>query len=188
MTNTLQQTRPSAASPSPASDRAKEWAAKAVHHITLESGMEVDVRLPDLAILIEGDALPERLRTVAAQIWSEGAAQLVSGGGEDGSPPGLDLENVKALSGLRRALAAMCLVDPALSADELLSSGIPAEDIDLLAAIAMRERDTDARGVKLGVMPLSRFDTFREEHGCPEDCPSCQAVTGRFSTRRPDAV
>lgn len=188
MTNTLSQTRPTAASPSPVSERAKEWAAKAVHHITLESGMEVDVRLPDLAILIEGDALPERLRAVAAEIWSEGAAHILGDKNEDGTKPGLDLDNVKALSALRRHLAAMCLVEPPLSADELLSSGIPSEDIDLLAAIAMRERDTDARGVKLGVMPLSRFDTFREVHGCDASCEACQAVSGSFSTRRGNVV
>lgn len=187
MTNTLSQTRPTAASPSPVSERAKEWAAKAVHPITLESGMEVDVRLPDLAILIEGDALPERLRTVAAELWQTGAPALMGDQDETGKAK-LDMEMVKGLAQLRRHLAAMCLVDPALSADELLSSGIPAEDIDLLASIAMRERDTDARGVKLGVMPLSRFDTFREEHGCPEDCPACQEVSGRFSTRRANVV
>jgi hypothetical protein len=149
--------------------------------------MEVDVRLPDLAILIEGDALPERLRTVAADLWQTGAPTLMGEKDGDGKPM-LDMDMVKSLAQLRRHLAAMCLVDPPLSADELQTSGIPAEDIDLLASIAMRERDTDARGVKLGVMPLSRFDTFREEHRCPEDCPSCAQVSGRFSTRRADVV
>jgi hypothetical protein len=190
VTNTLEQREPSAPAstpPSSVSDRAAEWAKKAVHRITLESGMEVEIRLPDLAILIEGDALPERLRTVAAELWQTGAPALV--GAPDGEgPPSLDMEMVKGLAALRRHLAAMCLVDPPLSAEELQSSGVPAEDIDLLASIAMRERDTDARGVKLGVMPLSRFDTFREEHGCPPDCPACEAVSGRFSTRRGNVV
>jgi len=141
-----------------------------------------------LAILIEGDALPERLRSVAAEIWQDGAARLVNDAETEGGKASLDMENVKALTALRRELAAMCLVDPKLSADELLSSGIPSEDIDLLTAIAMRERDTDALGVKLGVMPLSRFDTFREVHGCDEGCEACAEVSGRFSTRRPHGL
>ncbi|HXG70659.1 MAG TPA: hypothetical protein VNJ04_08625 [Gemmatimonadaceae bacterium] len=168
--------------PSPVSDRAREWAKKAVHRITLDSGMEVDVRLPDLAILIEGDALPDRLRGVAAQMWSEGSAAAVTKLDEDGKPQ-IDVEVVKGLAQLRRHMAAICLVDPAMTADELSSAGIPAEDIDLLASIAMRERDTDARGVKLGVMPLSRFDTWRQSHGCADDCEACNNVVSAFSTR-----
>jgi hypothetical protein len=151
--------------------------------------MQVSVRLPDLAILIEGDALPERLRGVAAQLWQDGAADLVGGNvDETTGAKTIDMDLVRGLAQLRRHLAAMCLVDPAMSADDLLSGDIPAEDIDLLASIAMRERDTDALGVKLGVTPLSRFESFREEHGCPEDCESCAALTGRFSTRRVGVV
>jgi hypothetical protein len=150
--------------------------------------MQVKVRFPDLAILIEGDALPEKLRMVAMEMWAGGAPQIVNeNAGEDGKPgkPELNVQVVKDLAALRRHLAAMCLVEPAMDADELLTAGVPAEDIDMLGQIAMRERDTDAVGKRLGVEPLSRWDTWRQEHGCGDDCPSCDNVLSTFGTRKP---
>jgi len=179
------------APPSSSGGKAGEWAARAVHNVTLPSGMKVQVRFPDLAILIEGDALPERLRMVAMEVWAGGSPQIVNEKlGEDGQPgkPELNVEIVKDLAALRRHLAAMCLVDPPMTAEDLLTSGVPAEDIDMLGQIAMRERDTDALGVTLGVVPLSRFETFREVHGCGPDCESCETLQGRLSTRRPVSV
>jgi hypothetical protein len=158
------------------------WAARANHKITLTSGMQVTIRYPDLAVLIEGDALPVHLRTVAADQWSQGGPSMVTDA-ETGAQH-IDPETIKSMAQLRRHLAAMALVEPKVDPDEFLNSGIPSEDIDMLAAIVMRERDVDALGVKLGVMPLSRFDTFREVHGCAEDCEACAQVSGKFSTRR----
>lgn len=156
--------------------------------------MRVKIRYPDLAILIEGDALPERLRVAAVQMMTEGPGSVLSAPDAEGKQA-VDIEKARELAGLRRWLAAACLVDPKMSADELLTSGIPAEDIDLLASIAVRERNTDAVGVTLGVEPLSRWETFREAHRrhfgepiCGEGCPACEEVRGVFSTRRPMQV
>jgi hypothetical protein len=139
-------------------------------------------------ILIKGDALPERLRGIAAELWQSGSVgDLISGVNEEGGAQ-IDNDLLIKLADLRREIAAMALVEPAMTAQDLDTAEIPPEDIDMLTQIAMRERDTDARGVKLGVVPLSRFDAFREEHGCPEDCPACKAAAERLSTRSLDLV
>lgn len=50
--------------------------------------------------------------------------------------------------------------------------------------IAMNETDKDGRGRLLwGSEPLSRFETFRTFHECPENCDKCEAVIEAFSAQ-----
>jgi len=72
------------------------------------------------------------------------------------------------------------VVEPKLTQDDV--DLLPGEDRELLIEIAQRERDTDAVGRRLGVEPLSRWETFRHRHHCAEDCDGCQAVLSDFST------
>lgn len=44
-----------------------KWAQRAVHRVTLPSGARVRIRIPDLSLLLAGDAVPDELRGVALE-------------------------------------------------------------------------------------------------------------------------
>lgn len=59
---------------------------------------------------------------------------------------------------------------------------IPPVDYRWSLQVAMGEADEDGEGRRLwGREPLSRWATFREFHGCSEDCAECQRVREFFS-------
>ena len=62
--------------------------------------------------------------------------------------------------------------------DEIL---LPA-DYRWALLVAYGEEDRDGEGRLLwGREPLSRWATFRAEHGCTQDCPACRAAQGKLS-------
>lgn len=144
--------------------------------------MEVRIRIPNLGLLLEGDALPQSLRNVALQeivdpVREQVARSQING---DTDRPDITLEQVKELFELHKWLVVQTVVDPVLEMDDL--PDLPQEDLEFLTQIATRERTTDAAGRSLGTEPLSRWDTFREKHECAEGCEACQAVVDVFST------
>jgi hypothetical protein len=161
----------------------EQWAQAALHTVTCPSGAQVKVRIPDLATLLAGDAVPEHLRVVAFQkISDELSEALIEKGEGENAQPRISQEVMNAAVELHRWVVIQSVVEPKLTVETL--ELVPAEDIEFLAEIATRERDTDALGVHLGVAPLSRFDTFRHFHKCAEDCSACQEVRAVFSTYR----
>ncbi len=170
------------------------WAKRAVHAITLPSGMAVKIRIPNLGQLIKRDMIPQRLQGVALQQILTGAALGPdTAGAENGASPEEKVEAqremVRGLIELTEWLVVEMVVEPKIELDDL--PGFPQEDLDMLVSIAQRERDTDALGVRLGVTALSRWEVFRRHHGCEkrevelgagEECPDCQAVRGELST------
>lgn len=173
------------------------WRQLAVHEIQLPSGAWVKIRIPDLALLLAGDAVPERLRVVAlSQVMDEirgfsdddntGGAESAVEERDEEAEAAKHLEALKRLAELHRWIVSQMLVEPRLTPDELADvvNGPPEDDVLLLTAIATRERATDARGVTIGVEPLSRYAGFREVHGCAPDCAACEALRQRFSTAR----
>lgn len=165
-----------------ASSRSKEaWGKKAVHVVTCPSGMEVKIRIPNLGLLLEGDALPQTLRNAAlTELVDPVAAKVARASAEGSAAPAVSLDEVKELYDLHKWLVVQTVVEPTLTIDDL--PDLPQEDLEMLTQIATRERTTDARGVALGVDPLSRWETFREFHRCPEECAPCQKVLDAFST------
>lgn len=141
----------------------------------------VKVRIPDLAAMLAMGQIPEHLRQVAllSAFKEEGDPPLALQKHDDGSPVLTD-DVAKGFYDLKSHIIVATVVEPALTQAE--ASEIPVEDRDMLYAIAMRERDTDALGVRLGVEPLSRWATFRGKHGCPPDCPACNEAVGELST------
>lgn len=165
-----------------------EWKRRAVHEVTLFSGARVVMRFPNLAFMLEKDAVPSRLLEAALrELTTPGAIPVKEqeeGETGDGSIK-FDQDMIKQMSELARWLVLQSVVSPKLTPEDLdPETGIPSEDVDLLISLARRERDRDARGVKLGVEPLERFATFREEHECAEGCEACSRVVARFSTYR----
>lgn len=160
------------------------WKKLAVHRITLHSGMEVVIRIPDLTVLLLGDAVPETLRATAlGQVFEDIASQIAETGGENGKPepdPDAQMDSLRKLTDLQRWLVVQMLVEPTIEAGDL--DEMPADDVNLLTLIAIRERDRDALGVTIGVEPLHRWEQFRELHECAADCEGCAKVRERFST------
>lgn len=177
--------RPQAPSPAPAS--AHGWKARGYHQITVPSGEQVRIRIPDLAAMLALGQIPDTLRLAALTqaFREEGDPPLTLQKKDDGTPL-LDQELVKQFYDLRTHIVAASVVDPQVTPEDVAE--IPVEDRDMIYAIAMRERYTDARGVTLGVEPLSRWETFRDRHSCPADCPHCAEALRELSTVDLDRV
>ncbi|HWE83055.1 MAG TPA: hypothetical protein VG265_15490 [Gaiellaceae bacterium] len=175
------------------------WQTLATHDITLFSGMQVTITIPDVSALMHGEAIPDTLRRAAVQELIrpdgvEGAiAEKAKASENDPVAEAEVLELVKQGLELRRWAGWQCLVTPSLpyKADEdtppetFTYAQVPPADRELLSQIAMRERNTDARGVVLGVVTLDVFARFRHHHDCPADCKACEALQREVSTLHP---
>jgi hypothetical protein len=158
------------------------WLKSGLHTITLHSGAVVKIRYPNLALMIRLGLVPTQLRTVAMKV-AKGEINMVGGGiGEDMPDDKSDeaFEELGKLVELLDMLVMQMVAEPELTQEDV--DQMPAEDRDMLLAIANRERDVDAVGRRLGVEPLDRWDTFRHFHKCAEDCPSCKKVREHFSS------
>jgi hypothetical protein len=173
--------------PNPQVVSAEEWEQDAQHLIWTHGGKRILVRIPDLFELVRSDALPSALRTIALEVVTRQAG-LDQGDSPttDGEPRKLSWEEVQQTAELFEHLAYSMIVQPVITVEQFRR--LPSEDREMLRDIAMRQRDTDARGVVLGAVPLSRFAPFREEHGCAEDCPACAAALTAISTRSPSTL
>lgn len=80
-------------------------------------------------------------------------------------------------------LVRQVIVEPDIS--ELDLDELPPVDYRWAAAIAMGEETKDGRGRMLwGSEPLSRWETFRQHHGCADDCDACNEVIESFRAWR----
>jgi hypothetical protein len=161
------------------------WLKSGTHTITTYTGHVIKIKYPNLALMMRIGLIPTHLRATAVkvakgEVTTSGAAAL--GVGEDLAEPEGDeaYEEILRVVELMDLLIAEMVVEPKLSQEDI--DAMPGEDRDLLLAIANRERDVDAAGVRLGVEPLSRWDTFRERHHCTEDCRSCKEVRQFYSS------
>jgi hypothetical protein len=139
-----------------------QWVERATHTVTLPSGAVVKIRLPDLSLLLAGQRVPERLRVLALeQVMGaiEGKPEIES---EDGSATGKLEKQLGDLAELNFWLVSQMVVEPELTSDVLREGRLPNEDVEMLIALATRDTDEDALGVRLGVVPLERFDGFRD--------------------------
>jgi hypothetical protein len=171
----------------------EQWAHLAVHDVTLHSGAVVRCRIPDLPMLMHADAVPERLRGAAIEVLNREVkresqvAQALAGGSPD--IPDLTYDDITEMMELRIFLAARMVVEPEVTEADFMEGGLlPKEDAALLAAIATRERDTDALGVRLGVAELSSYDRFRRVYECEPGCQACEKVRDELSAGRAGSV
>lgn len=168
------------------------WRKAAIHEITCPTGARVKVKFPDLVSIASGDALPEHLKNAAllelAQSMSGGTAAAVTAEtGGAATPGGLSVEQVHGIRELYEWLITETVVEPRITVEDL--PRLPSEDKEFLAEIASRQRETDALGVHLGVVPLSRFARFRAAHGCDDrdagaPCKACEELQNDVSTAR----
>lgn len=166
------------------------WGKLVVHDVVCSSGALVKFRIPNLNALLVSDQIPENLRSAVLMAMSGGIGAALAGGEKPS-----DTEIIEMLKGdaeFRPYLVAQGLVEPAYSAEELVaameSGEVPVEDVDMLADIALRQRFTDARGVWLGVRPLSSFESFLHDYECEPGCEACASNRERVSDGRVGAV
>jgi hypothetical protein len=184
----------------------KGWKAqnRAWHKVTPPSGMAgVEVRIPDLTELIKNDAVPERLRAAAlkAAAHPAGLRGVVTdelkkaNDAQDGEEKRTDAELLDdESSALRKAIDDVVeiqkhlIVESArvygvlLTMDDLNDPEFPAPDKEWLGGVMLREIDYDARGVRLGIEPLSSWERFRHFHDCDPDCSACAALQDALSS------
>ena len=106
------------------------WKKAAVHDVTLASGVEVQIKIPNLPELVSAGEFPNHLVEVAISV-ATGETKVTG-------------EEIKAQAEFYRELVARTLVSPEVAAEDV--AGLPFEDIELLASIATRQRDVDALG------------------------------------------
>jgi hypothetical protein len=157
------------------------------------SGFDVIVRPPNIEHHALSGGLPARLKQLAAE-GIEGIDKAIQTATAEG-----DAEMLTYLDGI----VARTFVSPEFEApvyeskivDEehdistvVLVSGDKLDEYLLPAdyrwamLLAFGEIDTDGEGKRLwGREPISRWATFRKEHGCAPDCPSCVRVGAALS-------
>jgi hypothetical protein len=181
----------------------EEWAKLSLHRVTFPSGFRALMRFVDLEALIHADAVPDRLLQIALQeVLGSGEQAREQARKLDEAIQAGELAEPRKLVGeivdLQRWLTLESIIDPKLTLQDLESGRFDARDFEMARQIAMRERNTDAKGVFLGVAPLDLFTTFRELHdaiggdgwanghpaGVMEGCPACQTVADAFSSAR----
>lgn len=166
----------------------EQWSKAGLHTVWVNQHQQVKIRIPDLAAMFVDGHVPEELRQVAMSViagvdpMDQTLLQEAKEGGDGPGRPQIDERMLSDYIDLLRLLVSSALVEPEVSYEQIKQGLLPNEDVELLAAIVSRRRDTDAKGVILGVEPLERWATFREEHRCPPGCEACQKVIEAFST------
>lgn len=129
-----------------AAGRTKEaWSAAKTHTVTLPSGFEIDMQIPNLPLLIKTGQIPNHLIDAAL-----GAMQAEE----------ITREMVEQQADFYDKLVAISVVDPIIAEEEV--KDLPFEDVDLIVDLATRQRDVDAMGRHLGGLHKSEeWKSFR---------------------------
>jgi hypothetical protein len=125
------------------------WTKKGIHeNVTLPSGMEVDIRLPNLSQLIKAGEIPNPLIDAAISFQT---AETVT------------REMLEQSFDFAVWILPRTVINPEITEEDVRNGEIPAEDIDLLAAFVARTTDLDAVGNHLGGLESNAaFRRFRQ--------------------------
>jgi hypothetical protein len=166
----------------------EDLVAANTHRVHLPSGLMVVCNWPDEADMLLEEDLPQRLMDAATRaVFREIDAAQEPGDG-DAEPAeeedAAQLASAKALAearaqaarlsaAYRRHMAMSAVVEPKLTEDAWRR--MPEADKDMLAALAGRERETDALGRIVGVRALDPMSTFcaRHERTGVAGCQAC---------------
>lgn len=133
-----------------------KWKQAKTHEVTLPSGAEVKIELPDLALMIKGGQVPNDLLDVATKVGA-------GGGNAADETPEKKRELLGQVSEFNAFLVEQTVVEPSVTKDEVLAGDLPAEDVDLIVQFALRKTDFDAIGKHLG--GLETVESFRRFRG-----------------------
>lgn len=128
-------------------DALSKWKNSKRHKITLPSGMEVEVEIPNLRMLIKTGQIPNSL--------IEAAGEAAASGNTTPSP-----ELIEQQDAFYAKLVTVTVKVPAISEDDV--ADLPFEDIELIADIATRQTDRDATGRHIaGIELVEEYAAFR---------------------------
>jgi hypothetical protein len=133
-----------------------QWKKAAIHTVTLESGMVVNIRLPDLPKLIEAGAIPQSLIDVAIDVATNRRSER----------PNADV--VKQQREFTDLVVLKTVVEPSITEEDL--PDIPYEDKEMLVEFATRQRIFDAKGHHLSGLEADK--DFRRFHRIGEFDPT----------------
>jgi hypothetical protein len=171
----------------------RERAAKATSLADLKKSREILATAPSGAVLkirplnaehhaLNG-GLPAHLVSLALggeEKIDETLKSIASKDDEDVTPE--EREERAAISGYLDGIVRTMILEPSLPEGEPVDDYLLPVDYRWLVQVAMGEEDEDGEGRRLwGRDPISRWETFRHFHGCPEDCAGCRGVRDLFS-------
>ena len=167
----------------------KQWAhslaearRRGIIHATLPSGLQVDVRSLTLDDLVAVNGLPDDLVRIALLEISPGGVGAEIARELKKADKGA-LDRARKISedqnALRDRLVLAAVVQPKLTAKDL--PYLDSFDKVMVAEIAQHKLEFDAAGRRIGPEPVSTFRLFGEKHGCPADCPHCEAARMELS-------
>lgn len=136
-----------------------DWKKAATHRVTLPSGFQATIVIPNLSLLVKTGYLPNDLVAQALGTIQSGA---------------LTAEAIAEQSGFYAKLVTKTVVDPVLTEEDVVGDdAIPFEDIEMLVEFATRQRDLDVLGHHLGGLHTSKeWRTFRGLPDLDEDVAS----------------
>lgn len=131
------------------------WKKAKVHTVTLPSGEQVKIQIPNLAALAKGGELPNDLLQHAAP------DPPVPGTVPEPQSEADKVKNLTTLAEFQSWLVSIMLVEPKLEAKEVLDV-VPTPDLEVLVELASRRRDMDVVGHHIGGLEVSAdFRKFR---------------------------
>lgn len=132
----------------PAAKTAAGWKSRRRHTISLPSGMEVEIEIPNLPVLVKTGQLPNDL--------VKDALGAIQGGT-------LTVDTIKEQADFYGKLVAITVKEPVVTEDDVVGDDpLPFEDIEMIVEIATRQRDLDAVGDHIGGLHTSKkWRTFR---------------------------
>lgn len=127
------------------------WKSRKVHEITLPSGAQVKVQIPNMALLAKTGRISNDLILMAAEIQSQAIANETP-----------TIEQLQENHEFTKTIVALTVVEPSLTEDQV-DDVVPVPDQDLIVALALRATDMDAVYHQLG--GLETVASFRDVRG-----------------------
>jgi hypothetical protein len=119
-----------------------DWKKRKRHPVTLPSGFEVEVEIPNLPLMVKQGTIPNDLLDAAL-----GAIER-----QQVTP-----ELIKEQADFFGLLVSVMVKDPeGITPDVINNDELPFEDIELLVELGTRQRDVDAVGNHLGGLHTSK--------------------------------
>lgn len=125
---------------------AADWKKAKRHYVTLASGVEVGIEIPNLPLMIKTGVIPNDLLDAAL-----GAIQK-----QEVTP-----ELIREQSDFFHLMVGMMVKEPEITNDDI--ADLPYEDIELLVEIGTRQRDIDAIGNQIA--GLHKSEDWRKFRG-----------------------
>lgn len=137
------------------------WKKAGIHTVTLPSGVEVKIRIPNLAKMAQAGELDNDLLQYAVP-------NLPADDSEEPTPE-QKKENLTKLANFHQWLVSKTLVEPELTPEEVKET-VPTPDLEVLVELASRRRDMDVVGHQIGGLEVSAdFRKFRGIDAGDED-------------------